>query len=230
MAGHSKWKNIQRTKGANDLARAKEFTKLARAIEIAAQSGIDPKLNPTLADAITRAKKQNLPKEKIEKAIQNASGNLKSGVRLEKITYEGYGPHNIMLMVDCLTDNRNRTITDLRTFFGKNGGRIVETGAISWKFQQVGIIDLTLEIDNDTYLKIIEVDGVLDILPQGVIYTIVQKLDNVRRHVETFTEVKNFQVGWKCLEDQEFSELDQKDIDDFIQKLEEIDDVDEVWR
>ncbi|MCB0161692.1 MAG: YebC/PmpR family DNA-binding transcriptional regulator, partial [Caldilineaceae bacterium] len=114
MSGHSKWSTIKRKKGANDAARGKIFTRLAREIQIAARSGPDPDTNFALRLAVERARAENMPKDNIERAIRRGAGLEKDGVEIEEVSYEGYGPNGIAVIVECLTDNRNRTISDVR--------------------------------------------------------------------------------------------------------------------
>jgi YebC/PmpR family DNA-binding regulatory protein len=117
MSGHSKWSTIKRKKGANDAQKAKEFTKIARLITVAAQnSGGDPALNPSLAIAIDKARSVNMPNDNIDRAIKKGIGEGGNGGRLEEMSYEGYGPNNVAIIVDCTTDNRNRTVSDLRWY------------------------------------------------------------------------------------------------------------------
>lgn len=145
MAGHSKWKNIQHRKGRQDALRGKLFAKLAREIYVAARNGDkDPENNHQLRLAITKAKANNMPNENIERAIKKASGGG-AGENYEAITYEGYGPGGIAVMVEALTDNRNRTAADLRHIFSKNGGNLGESGCVSWMFERKGL----LVIDRD---------------------------------------------------------------------------------
>jgi transcriptional/translational regulatory protein YebC/TACO1 len=141
MSGHSKWSTIKRKKGANDAQRAKEFTKVARMITVAAQdAGGDPAMNPTLALAIAKGKAINMPNDNIDRAIKRGTGEGGTGGRLEEVSYEGYGPNNVALIIDCTTDNRNRTVNDLRSIVEKLGGRFTESGAVSWQFKTVGRI------------------------------------------------------------------------------------------
>lgn len=141
MSGHSKWSTIKRKKGANDAQRAKEFTRVARMITVAAQNGGgDPAMNPTLALAISKAKSVNMPNDNIDRAIKRGTGEGGSGARLEEVAYEGYGPVNFSMIIDCTTDNRNRTVSDLRSRVEKAGGRWADNGAVSWQFKTVGRI------------------------------------------------------------------------------------------
>jgi YebC/PmpR family DNA-binding regulatory protein len=140
MGGHSHWKGIKEKKGALDKKRAKIFAKLLRAIEIAARNGDpNPDNNPTLFDAIQRAKDASMPKDNIDRAIARAKGAVE-GENWENITYEGYGPGGVAMLVECLTNNRNRTSQDLRAAFRKYGGSLAEPGAVQWQFSRHGVI------------------------------------------------------------------------------------------
>jgi len=134
MSGHSKWANIKRQKGANDAKKAQIFTKLARAITVAAQkSGGDPDSNPALRFAIEKARGENMPKDNILRAIAKGTG-VGSNQRLEEVRYEGYGPGGVAVLVDCLTDNRNRTTAEIRNIFSRLGGSLGEVGSAAYVF------------------------------------------------------------------------------------------------
>ncbi len=151
MSGHSKWHSIKHKKGAADAKRGKIFTRHANLITIAAGSGGDPEMNPTLRMAIDNAKKENVPNANIEKAIKRGTGEDKSAAQIEEITYEGYGPGGTAIIVECLTDNTNRTYTNIRTIFNKQGGNLGKTGVVAWMFDRKGVITINLKgIDGDT--------------------------------------------------------------------------------
>ncbi|WP_253300164.1 YebC/PmpR family DNA-binding transcriptional regulator [Wolbachia endosymbiont of Chironomus riparius] len=140
MAGHSQFSNIKHRKGAQDAKRAQKFTKLIREITVSAKQGLpDPELNPRLRSAIFAARKENLPKDKIEAAIKSATGNI-SGENYEEIQYEGYGPSSTTLIVHALTNNRNRTASEVRYIFSRKGGNLGETGSVSYLFNHFGLI------------------------------------------------------------------------------------------
>ncbi len=139
MSGHSKWSTIKRKKGALDAKRGAIFTKLIREITVAAKNGDDPESNPSLRTAVLKAKTQNMPNDNIERAIKKGSGNL-DGVVYEEVRYEGYGPGGVAIMVDCLTDNKNRTTPEIKTIFGKNGGNLGETGSVNYLFDKKGVV------------------------------------------------------------------------------------------
>lgn len=140
MSGHSKWHSIQHKKGANDAKRGKIFTKHAKLITLAARNGGDPDSNPALRMEIDRAKAVNTPNINIERAIKKGTGEDKSGAELMELQYEGYGPAGVAILVDTLTDNKNRTVTGVRVGFSKNGGNMGESGSVGWMFHRKGII------------------------------------------------------------------------------------------
>lgn len=147
MSGHSKWSTIKRKKGANDAARGKVFTRLAREIQIAARQGADPVSNFTLRLAVERARAENMPKDNIERAIRRGAGLEKDAAEIEEVSYEGYGPHGVALIVECLTDNRNRTIADVRRCFTRANGSLGEPGSVAWQFTETGYILYNLTDD-----------------------------------------------------------------------------------
>lgn len=146
MAGHSKWANIKRKKGANDAKRGKIFTRLIKEITVAARTGGggDPEGNPRLRTAIAAAKAENMPKDNITRAIKKGTGEI-AGEVYDEIRYEGYGPGGVAVLVDCMTDNKNRTVADVRHAFSKNNGNLGETGCVSYMFQQRGLIQIEKE-------------------------------------------------------------------------------------
>ena len=145
MSGHSKWSSIKHKKAATDAKRGKIFTKLIKEIMVAARlGGGDPDANPRLRTAIAAAKSENMPKDNIERAIRRGAG-LEKGDTLEEISYEGYGPHGVALIIQVVTDNRNRAVADIRRWFNKLGGSLGEAGCVAWQFESKGY--LTLEPD-----------------------------------------------------------------------------------
>ncbi|MBW4564268.1 MAG: YebC/PmpR family DNA-binding transcriptional regulator [Mojavia pulchra JT2-VF2] len=155
MAGHSKWANIKRQKAVVDAKRGKTFTQLSRAIIVAARSGIpDPAGNFQLRTAIDKAKAAGIPNDNIERAIAKGAGTFGSdNSSLEAIRYEGYGPGGVAILIEALTDNRNRTAADLRAAFSKNGGNLGETGCVSWMFDQKGVCVVQGVVDEDQLLE-----------------------------------------------------------------------------
>ncbi|MGR9099515.1 MAG: YebC/PmpR family DNA-binding transcriptional regulator [Gammaproteobacteria bacterium] len=154
MAGHSKWANIKHRKGAQDARRGKLFTKLIREITVAAKQGGggDPANNPTLRTAIDKALSANMKRDTIDNTIKKATGDL-DGVHYEEVRYEGYGPGGIAVMVDCLTDNRNRTVAEVRHAFTKAGGNLGTDGSVAYMFSKVGIISFPADVGEDALME-----------------------------------------------------------------------------
>ena len=152
MAGHSQFKNIMHRKGRVDAVRSKVFSKLAREVTVAAKMGMpDPAMNPRLRSAILAARAENMPKDNIQRAINKAVGG--EGDNYDEIRYEGYGPGGVALIIEAMTDNRNRTASDIRSYFTKSGGNLAETGAVSFMFDHVGLVEFEPEVaDADTML------------------------------------------------------------------------------
>jgi len=154
MAGHSAWKNIKHKKAANDAKRGKVWSKCSRAIIVAARNGPDPKFNTTLRYAIDDAKAANMPKDTIEKAIKKGSGGLE-GVTYESVRYEGYAAGGVALIIDCLTDNLNRTAGEMRTIFDKHSGNLGKPGSVAYNFQPRGVIHLeTDKVSEDRLMEV----------------------------------------------------------------------------
>ncbi|NEP10020.1 MAG: YebC/PmpR family DNA-binding transcriptional regulator [Symploca sp. SIO2C1] len=183
MAGHSKWANIKRQKARVDAVKGKTFAKLSRAIIVAARSGVpDPDANFQLRNAVDKAKAAGIPNENIERAIAKGAGKLGAdGDSLEEIRYEGYGVGGVAVLIEALTDNRNRTAADLRSAFTKNGGNLGETGCVSWMFEQQGVVTLASTVEEDQLLEIALEGGAEDV-----------KMDT--EVSEVFTEVSNLET------------------------------------
>ncbi len=192
MAGHSKWANIKRQKARVDAVKGKIFTKISREIIVAARTGVpDPEANFQLRNAIEKAKAAGIPNDNIERAIAKGAGKLDSGSSsLESIRYEGYGPGGVAILIEALTDNRNRTAADLRVAFSKNGGNLGETGCVSWMFQQKGVVAITGKIDEDKLLEASLEGG-------AEYYELLTGEDN--DGAEVFTEVANLENLSKIL-------------------------------
>ncbi len=164
MAGHSKWANIKFRKGAQDAKRGKVFTKLIREITIAARmGGGDVTANPRLRLAIDKAKAQSMPKDNIDRAIKRGSGDL-DGDNYEEVRYEGYGPNGVAVMVDCLTDNRNRTVADVRHAFTKFGGNLGADGSVAYLFEHVGLLSYPPDTSEDAVMEAAIEAGASDVV------------------------------------------------------------------
>ncbi len=241
MSGHSKWSTIKRKKGAADAARGKVFTRLAREIQIAARSSTDINSNFQLRLAVDRARAENMPKENIERAIRRGAGLEKDAAEIETIVYEGYAPHGIAVLVDCLTDNRNRTISDLRRVFTRAGGGLGEPGSVAWQFTEKGYL-LISRVTEDGADTGVDPDEVFMIaLEAGA-----DDVDVSDDSVEVYTNRTNFAQVSQALEaagtkpDQaelimnpnttlELSADEAQAVLGMIEALEELDDVNKVY-
>lgn len=184
MSGHSKWATIKRQKGANDAKRGALFTKLGNQIAIAARSGTDPDMNPSLAMAIEKAKAANMPGTNIERAMKRVSD--KDGAQLNEVMYEGYGPGGVGVLVECATDNLNRTFPEVKNAFNKKGGSIAETGAVAFQFSRKGLIRVKASGD-EAVLSVLDA-GAEDALEQDgeiVVYTDPKELAKVRDAIKS---------------------------------------------
>ena len=235
MAGHSKWHNIQRRKGAQDAKRGKIFMRHAKFIYTAAkQGGGDPDMNPTLRTAIEKAKADNMPNDNIERAIKKATGTL-DGASYEEVTYEGYGPGGVAVIVHVLTDNRNRTASEVRHAFSKHDGNLGETGCVSFMFDRKGyivIVDKEGIIDEDELtLEAIE-GGAEDIEVNDQvyeIYTTPEDFEEVRNYLEN--QGYDIEESEITLIPQTYSELEedqQEKVMQLVDMLEETEDVQDV--
>ncbi len=235
MAGHSKWHNIQRRKGAQDAKRGKIFMRHAKFIYTAAkQGGGDPDMNPTLRTAIEKAKADNMPNDNIERAIKKATGTL-DGASFEEMTYEGYGPGGVAVIVHVLTDNRNRTASEVRHAFTKHGGNLGETGCVSFMFDRKGyivIVDKEGTIDEDE-LTLEAIDGGAEDIEVNEqvyeIYTAPENFEEVRNHIEN--KGYDIEEAEITLIPQNYSELEeeqQEKVMQLVDMLEESEDVQDV--
>jgi YebC/PmpR family DNA-binding regulatory protein len=155
MSGHSKWATIKRAKGAKDAARGKLFSTIIKEITVAARSGGgDPDGNPRLRLAVDKAKGANMPADNIKRAIQRGTGEI-AGVTYEEVTYEGYGPAGVALLVEVITDNKNRTVAELRHVFSRNNGNMAESGSVAWKFERRGVITVPKSLSEDDMMEIV---------------------------------------------------------------------------
>ena len=190
MSGHSKWSSIKHKKGAADAKRGKLFSKLARAIIVAAkEGGGDPANNLALQNAIEKAKSYSMPKDTIERAIARGAGTDADAAAYETIVYEGYGPSGVAVIVEALTDNRNRTASDVRHAFDKHDGNLGTSGAVAWLFERRGLVVVSGEgVDEDELTLAAAEGGADDVSPDGSVYEVVsapEALTAVREAIET---------------------------------------------
>ncbi|MBL1201055.1 MAG: YebC/PmpR family DNA-binding transcriptional regulator [Nostoc sp. GBBB01] len=198
MAGHSKWANIKRQKAVVDAKKGKTFTQLSRAIIVAARSGVpDPALNFQLRTAIDKAKAASIPNDNIERAIAKGAGTFGTdSANFEAIRYEGYGPGGVAILIEALTDNRNRTAADLRTAFSKNGGNLGETGCVSWMFDQKGVCIVP---------GVVNEEQLLEASLEGGAESYEMTEDEM---AEVFTEIGNLETLSQTLKDKGFKVTD----------------------
>ncbi|MEO2068829.1 MAG: YebC/PmpR family DNA-binding transcriptional regulator [Desulfurobacteriaceae bacterium] len=234
MAGHSKWANIRHRKAAQDAKRGKLYTKLAREITVAArEGGGDPEFNPRLRAAIEKAKKFNMPKENIERAIKRGTGEI-AGETYEEVTYEGYGPGGVAIIVKCLTDNRNRTASEVRHAFSKHGGNLGTSGCVSWMFERKGVIKVSAEkFDEETVMMAAIDAGADDVVREDehfVVYTQPQDLENVRKAlIDGGVEVEEAKLDLIPTTTTRVEGETAEKVLKLLMALEDLDDVQEVY-
>ncbi|MBU3947857.1 MAG: YebC/PmpR family DNA-binding transcriptional regulator [Proteobacteria bacterium] len=233
MSGHSKWSSIKHKKGAADAKRGKAFTKIIKEITVAARmgGGGDPNSNPRLRTAVLAAKAENMPKENIERAIKKGTGELE-GVSYEEITYEGYGPSGAAVLVESLTDNKNRTVADIRHIFSKSGGNLGENGCVGWMFEKKGYITVSKEkVSEETIMEIALEAGAEDIREDVEVFEIITGTDD-------FESVKSALDNASIIcEEAEITmlpktttNLEGKDAEKMIRLMETLEDSDDVQK
>lgn len=236
MAGHSKWANIKRQKAVVDAKKGKTFTQLSRAIIVAARSGIpDPTGNFQLRTAIEKAKAAGIPNDNIERAIAKGAGTLEGDASsLEEIRYEGYGPGGVAVLIQALTDNRNRTAADLRAAFSKNGGNLGETGCVSWMFSQKGVCLVEKVLDEEQLLEASLEGGAesyeMDEDTTAYVFTEVTNLENLSQLLkQKGFEVSDIELRWIPSNSVEVTDTEQaRSLFKLIDTLEYLDDVQNV--
>ncbi len=232
MAGHSQFKNIMHKKGARDAKRAKVFTKLAREITVAAKSGMaDPAHNPRLRAAITAAKAESMPKDNIERAIKKATGG--DTENFEETRYEGYGPGNVAVIVEALTDNRNRTASEMRTLFNKNGGNMGEANSVAFNFQRVGFIHYKADAGGEDKVMDAAINAGADDVASGEnghdIYCAPEDLHAVQTHIEEILgESETARLDWRPSVSVDVSEDQAETLMNLLNALDDNDDVQRV--
>ena len=234
MSGHSKWATIKHKKAATDQKRAKVFAKLIRQVEVAArEGGGDPDANPTLRTFFQKARDASIPLDTIERAVKRGTGDLE-GVVYEQITYEGYGPNGVAVLMEVLTDNRNRAAADVRNALTKNGGSAAEPGAVSWQFDRKGVIIVSKSVGEDDLMLTALDAGAEDITDEGEVWQVTTppaELPDVRHALdEAGIAVENSEVTMVPQNTVPITEPDKaKAILRIIDALEELDDVQNVY-
>ena len=231
MAGHSKWANIKHRKARQDASRGKVWTKVIREITVAAKGGPDPDDNPRLRLALDKANAANMPKDNIKRAIEKGSGTGETGA-LEEIIFEGYGPGGVAILVETMSDNRNRTVSDVRHAFSKFGGNLGTDGSVSYLFNKIGIIHISKDTSEEELMDIVLESGADDLIDEGEYFEIITSSTNLSNVLESLknNNIDNInaeitlRAETSVAIDQEMSEKVLK-IMDF---MDELDDVQEV--
>ena len=230
MSGHSKWASIKHKKAATDSKRGKVFTKLIREISLAARAaGGDPDKNPRLRKAINDARSMNMPADNIKRAVQKGTGQLE-GAQYEEVTYEGYGPSGVAIFIQAVTDNKNRTVSELRHVFAKNAGRIGETGCVAWMFKRMGYIDVAKgKSDEDQLMDIALSNGADDLRDDGSIFEITTSPEKYEAVLEALKknniEISASDVGYLP---QNYIKVEGKEAHQVLRLMEELEDHDDV--
>ena len=244
MSGHSKWHNIQQRKGAQDAKRANLFTKYAKTITLAAQRGGDPAMNFSLRLAIDKAKSVSMPKDNIDKAVKRGTGEI-VGAKMEEVMYEGFGPSGVAVLVKTLSDNKNRTVSDLKHIFSVSGGSLGSSGSVAWMFREWGVIIVSPSIirhggegargglsRDELELALIEA-GAEDIREDGEAVEIKTKVENLQKILaklkELSIEVKDSGLRWIAKDKLGVTPEIEAKLDELFSELESHDDVEDYF-
>jgi YebC/PmpR family DNA-binding regulatory protein len=239
MSGHSKWHNIQGKKGKADKARSGEFTKISRLITVATrQGGADQSMNFSLRLCIEKAKAANMPKDNIERAIKRGTGEFNDGAQLEELVYEGFGPGGAAVLVEAFTDNRNRSVSEIKNIFAKNGGNMGSAGSVQWMFAHKSVIRISQEqmtkiLARDEFdLSLIDA-GAEDLVesPYGVeVRGSVASLQSILEKIKSYTlETEDAALEWVSKEHMELSQEESEKLQQLYDALEDFDDVRAVY-
>jgi YebC/PmpR family DNA-binding regulatory protein len=230
MAGHSKWKNIRIRKGKQDAIRGKMFTKIGREIIVAAKmGGGDPAMNPRLRVAVEKARENSVPVENIKRSIARGTGEIE-GVSYEEITYEGYGPGGAAIILECYSENRNRTVAEVRHAFTKAGGNMAENGSVTWQFKHVGqVVVNAAGMDEDEFTMQALEAGADDVVAEDesyIAYTAIESLHKVNEVIEA-AGIKTSEVGLTYVATNK-TELSADDVAKLLKLLDALEDLDDV--
>lgn len=234
MSGHSKWSTIKRKKGAEDAKRGKVFTRVVREIMMAArEGGADPESNAALRLAIDKAKDVNMPKDNIERAINRGAGVGDDAVIMEEMVYEVYGPHGVAVIVNCVTDNKNRTLADVKYVMNRNGGNLATTGAVTWQFDRKGYIAVDAAgADFDEAFLVAADAGADDVQQEDDIFAVYTPYEDLARVADALNEagfkIEERELIWKPKNEVELDKDDAIQVMNFIEKIEDLDDVQAV--
>lgn len=235
MSGHSHWAGIKHHKGINDAKRAKIFTKHGKLITIAARGGGDPGTNFKLRLVIDRARLDNMPKDNIERAVKRGTGELKDGAEIEEVTYEAYGPGQVAMLIKTATDNKNRTVGELKNILTKAGGKLVPVGSVGFLFRQVGQINLTVPEGSDPYeleMRAIEAGAEDTIYADNTltVFTKLEELQRVQENLEKMTvQVADAMPVYVPLQKTSLGASDKSAYEKILEALDDQDDVQEIY-
>jgi len=236
MSGHSKWASIKRQKGVNDSRRGQLFTKLGREIAVAArEGGPDPEMNFRLRLVLDKAKQANMPKDNIDRAIKRGSGEGSDGAQMEEHTYEGYGPHGTAMIVQVVTDNRNRTVSEVRHAFSRYGGNLGSDGSVAWMFSRQGVVTISAEDDDASdEIALVAIDaGAADVETAEGVVTVYTEMSDFKAVQEALTgsgyAVTDAQLSWIPQSQMTLDEREAMTTLKLMDALEELDDVQEVF-
>ena len=228
MAGHSKWANIKHRKARQDASRGKIWTKVIREITVAAKGGPDPDDNPRLRLALDKANASNMPKDTIKRAIQKGSGTGEMGI-IEELTFEGYGPNGVAILVETMTDNRNRTVADVRHAFSKFGGNMGTDGSVAYLFNKLGVIQVATSYEEDLIMEIVLEAGADDFVATDDFFEIITSPSNLSIVVEAL-QVKDIEIldTETTMRAETLVHLDQESSEKVLKIMNFMDDLDDV--
>ena len=228
MAGHSKWANIKHRKARQDASRGKIWTKVIREITVAAKGGPDPDDNPRLRLALDKANASNMPKDTIKRAIQKGSGTGEMGI-IEELTFEGYGPNGVAILVETMTDNRNRTVADVRHAFSKFGGNMGTDGSVAYLFNKLGVIQVATSYEEDLIMEIALEAGADDFVATDDFFEIITSPSNLSIVVEAL-QVKDIEIldTETTMRAETLVHLDQESSEKVLKIMNFMDDLDDV--
>lgn len=236
MSGHSHWAGIKHRKGINDAKRAKIFTKLAKPIVIAARNGGNPDTNFKLRLAIDKAREYNMPRENIDRAIARGAGSGKDGIHIEELVYEAFGPGNSAILIKASTENKNRTVSEIKSLLTKNNGKFVPTGSVAFLFREVGEIAIDCPEKKRESLELSAIEAGADDTDFDetestlFIYTSLSNLQSVRESLEKSNiTTKSSEITYRPTEYIQLSDIDRASFENLCEKLDEHDDVDEIY-
>lgn len=234
MSGHSHWATTHRQKGVNDAKRAAIFTKVGRLVTIAAKGGGNPDMNFKLRLAVDQARAVNMPKDRIERAIKIGTGEAKEGVQIEELLYEGYGPGQVALLIGVATDNRNRSVGEIRTLLTKNGGKMVAEGAVAYMFESVGEIVISLEGKDRDEAELLAIEsGAEDVSLEDNMLVVLTKPDQLQTVKESLEKsgftVESASLSYSPTQKVSVSDEDKESLGKLLEILDDHQDVQTIW-